>query len=234
MTVTPPPDDRLLPDLVALAASRPAVQVRRDGRLLRFTSSLGNAGQGPVEIRPNRNHPCPRGQHNSAQIIYRDVNGNGRYNLTKDTSVRRHRAGCMVYHRYHDHWHFKASARYTLFDPRADDNVVSTRRKVSFCLRDNRRLPLRYGTFGHGHAYGACSKYARQGISAGWMDVYQRYLAGQSLRLPNNLRDGLYCLKTTVDPLDQLVESDNDNNSSMRALKIRGNSVAIAETRRCR
>lgn len=234
-TATGPPDDRLLPDLVALAAAQPRVQVVRDGRLLRFTSSLGNVGLGPVEVRRSRTQPCPRGQRGASQIIYRDANGNGRYNPTKDTAVRRQRAGCMVYHRHHNHWHFQASARYTLSDPSRESRlVVAARRKVSFCLRDSARVPARYGTFAYRQSYGACTRERRHGISVGWMDVYQRFLPGQSLRLPRNLRPGVYCLETTVDPLDQLIESNNANNKSVRALLIKGNSVVVRETRLCR
>ena len=107
----------LLPDLVALPADELSIQIRKDGRRLRFSSSLGNIGVGPIEVRPNNLVPCPEGQHNSTQIIYVDGNANGRYNRKKDTAFVRHRAGCMVYHPLHHHWHFKASARYTLRTP---------------------------------------------------------------------------------------------------------------------
>ena len=232
---TSPPDDRLLPDLISLPASGAYVQARSDGPRLRFTSSLGNIGAGPIEVRPNRNRPCPAGQHNSTQIIYRDANSNGRYNPKKDTNLKRERAGCMVFHPLHDHWHFKASARYTLLDPSQGSRVVvSARRKVSFCLRDSARVPARYGSWDYPVTYGACSKQSPQGISVGWVDIYQSFLAGQYLRLPRNLKPGLYCLETIVDPIDQLAESDNTNNSSLRALSIRGNRVEPRPTKRCR
>lgn len=232
---TTPPDGRLLPDLVAVPARQFSIQQRSDGRRLRFTSSLGNIGAGPIEVRPNKNRPCPAGQHNSTQIIYRDGNGNGRYNLRKDLGITRHRAGCMVFHPAHNHWHFKASARYTLLDPSQEGRVVvSARRKVSFCLRDSALLPERYGTFGYREHYGRCTKRSPQGISIGWMDVYQSFLAGQALRLPEQLENGLYCLETTVDPIDQLVESNNDNNRSVRAIRLRGDRVEPRAATRCR
>ena len=112
--------------------------------------------------------------------------------------------------------------------------VVSARRKVSFCLRDTARVPARYGEFGYDLAYGRCTKRSPQGISIGWMDIYQSFLAGQALRLPDDLPNGLYCLQTVVDPIDQLVETDNDNNSSVRALRIHGTKVVVRPTARCR
>jgi hypothetical protein len=234
-TPTPPPDDRLLPDLVALRASDLRIQVLRNGqRRIRFSSSLGNKGKGPIEVRPNRSYPCPVGKHASTQVVYRDANKNGRYNRLIDTSVRRYKAGCMVYHPAHSHWHFEAAARYTLTKSGANrDVVVNARRKVSFCLRDIARLPASYGTWNYGSAYGACSKYSSQGISVGWMDVYRSYLAGQALLLPRNLPNGVYCLVTVVDPSNRLLESNNRNNGSVRALRIRGNSVTRAEQARC-
>jgi hypothetical protein len=112
--------------------------------------------------------------------------------------------------------------------------VVTARRKVSFCLRDSARVPARYGRWDHPVTYGACTKRSPQGISVGWQDIYPSYLAGQALRLPRNLKNGLYCLETIVDPIDQLAESDNGNNTSLRALTIRGNRVAVSPTMRCR
>lgn len=234
-TTSPTPADGLLrPDLQAMPASEPTIEVRKDGRRLRFTSSLANVGIGPMEVRPNRARPCPAGQHNATQVIYRDGNGNGRYNPRIDTDVQRHRAGCMVFHRHHDHWHFKASARYILLDPSAGDRVVvSARRKVSFCLRDSAPVPARLGTWHYREAYAECGRWTPQGISIGWMDVYQNFLVGQALRLPDALRPGVYCLETVVDPIDELIETNDDNNRSMRALSIRGIRVERRDIARC-
>ena len=234
-TTTPPPaDDLLRPDIVALRAQGLYISVRSNGRRLRFTSSLGNIGSGPLEVRPNQNQPCPAGQHNSTQIIYRDANGNGTYQPRRDTGIARRRAGCMVYHPLHHHWHFKATARYTLLDPgAAEPVVVSARRKVSFCLRDSARVPEWMGSWSYPVTYGACAKTTPQGISVGWMDIYQSFLAGQYLPLPKKLEDGIYCLHTVVDPLDQLTETNNDNNSSMREIAIRGDRVVQRPNTHC-
>ena len=235
-TPTPVPDDGLLrPDVVALRAQGLSISVRSNGRRLRFTSALGNLGPGPLEVRPNKNRPCPAGQHNSTQILYRDANGNGTYEPRRDSGVARRRAGCMVYHPFHRHWHFKATARYTLLDPgAAEPVVVSARRKVSFCLRDSARVPAWMGSWDYPVTYGACARKTPQGISVGWSDVYQSFLSGQYLPLPKKLEDGIYCLHTVVDPLDQLTETNNDNNSSMRELAIRGNRVVQRPNTHCR
>jgi hypothetical protein len=226
-TTTPAPDSRLLPDLVAVPATDLEIKEGAEVTRLRFSSSLGNIGLGPIEVRPNQNAPCPVGQHNSTQIVYLDANANTHYEARNDTTFVRHRAGCMIFHPKHDHWHFKASARYTLLDPSGENGfvVVSARRKVSFCLRDTARLPVEYGTWKYRERYGACSRRSPQGISVGWMDVYQSFLAGQALPLPEGLPNGLYCLQTVVDPINQLMETDDSNNSAVRALRIRGKRV---------
>lgn len=235
-TPTPAATDNLLrPDVVALPATNLSVQVTGDGRRLRFQSALGNLGPGVLEIRPNRNRPCPASQHNSTQIIFRDRNDDQRFTPSRDTRFSRRTAGCMVYHRSHDHWHFKASARYSLLERgRGDRTVVSARRKVSFCLRDSDRLPRGYGRWTYPVTYGACQKWTPQGIAVGWMDIYQSFLAGQSLPLPRSLPNGTYCLETVVDPLNQLVEANDDNNTSLRALAVRGTRVVPRPTRLCR
>ena len=235
-TQTVPPDTRLLPDLIAVPASELSIHLNKKTgiRRLRFSSSLGNVGAGPIEVRPNQNQPCPVGQHNSTQIIYRDANLNRIYEPLIDIGMARHRAGCMIYHPLHHHWHFKASAQYVLYDPSDGlQAVVSARRKVSFCLRDTARLPLRYGFFTYPEAYGACTRRSPQGISVGWMDIYQSFLAGQSVVLPLGLPDGLYCLTTVVDPIDQLLEVNNTNNGAVRALAIHGNRVRARPATRC-
>lgn len=209
------------------------MQSTSDGRLLRFTTSIGNVGVGPLEVRPDSSYPCPTGEQNATQIIYRDANANGRYNRTKDTGTSRHSAGCMVYHTAHEHWHFEAAAQYTLLDPDAGDRVViSEQQKVSFCLMDSTRLSEWDGSY-YRETYDGCGKRTAQGIGVGWVDVYKRYLAGQHVALPSDLPDGVYCLETTVNPLNLMVESQTDNNTSVRALRIRGTRVYGRDSSYC-
>jgi hypothetical protein len=67
----------------------------------------------------------------------------------------------------------------------------------------------------------------------GWMDIYQSFLAGQRLVLPDGLTDGLYCLQTVVDPVNQLVEGNDLNNASVAAFGIRGEKVHPRPPERC-
>lgn len=226
---------RLLPDARALPARDLSIVRNAAGRrTIRFESGLANTGRGVLEVRPNKNDSCRRKERHATQIMFRDRNRNGWYNRKVDTGLARHSAGCMVFHPTHDHWHFEAAARYALWHPRRDTPIVVKGRKMSFCLRDSERVPDRWATRDYAEYYGACSQRTRQGISIGWVDVYQSYLPGQFLTLPRNLADGLYCLRTTVDPRELLVEADETNNSSVRSVRIRGDRVTSKPFKRCK
>jgi hypothetical protein len=222
----------LKPNLIVLPAADLYIQRTSSARYLRFESGLGNIGRGPIEVRPNTNRPCPDGHHHATQVIYRD--GSRFFRRAVDTQVARRSAGCMIYHPAHNHWHFQAASRYTLFQPGEERTLVQVaRRKMSFCLRDSRRVPQSYGTYHQPEFYGACSKHSPQGISVGWVDVYQSFLAGQALRLPQAAGNGLYCLQIKVDPRNQLLESDDGDNTSMRAFTLRGDRIAFQPASRC-
>ena len=62
------------------------------------------------------------------------------FQRSRDRTDRRRDVGCMLRHPGHRHWHFDAMAAYSLRRPGTDNALVS-RNKVSFCLRDNRRVP---------------------------------------------------------------------------------------------
>lgn len=227
------PGGRLLPNLRVLRAAD--LHIVRNGteRKLRFESGLASVGDGPIEVRPNRLKKCPDGKQHSSQFMYRDVNGNGRYDVDVDTEAARRSAGCMLFHPYHDHWHFEAASRYTIAKAKRPELVKVAQRKMSFCLRDSRRVPAHMGAFDYAERYGACSRNSPQGISVGWVDVYQSYLAGQAIRLPRRMGDGLYCLRIKVDPQDQLLETDEKDNSSVRAFFMRGDRISYRDSEKC-
>jgi len=228
-----PRAELLRPNLVVLKAADMYIQHTSAGRLLRFESALGNIGRGPIEVRPNENRPCPSGQRHATQVVYRDTDGSRRFRRDVDTDLARRSAGCMVFHPAHNHWHFEAASRYSLFQPKIDRPVRVAHRKMSFCLRDSRRVPASYGTFRYVAFYGACSRDSLQGISIGWADVYQSFLPGQAMRLPASARDGLYCLAIRVDPRNQLLESNDDDNTSVRAFTMTGDRIRFERAARC-
>ena len=224
----------LLPNARALKANSLYVSTDAAGhRVLRYESGLANVGAGPLEVRPNNARPCPAGEKHASQIVYHDRDRNGRYSRARDTLTSRHSAGCMVYHPRHSHWHFEAAARFRLYRATERQPIEVTGRKMSFCLRDSERAPERWPTRDYPEFYGACSQHTPQGISIGWVDIYQNFLPGQSMRLPDRLPDGVYCLRTTVDPRDELRETDDTDNGSLRAFALHGSRVVTRPTPRC-
>ena len=211
-----------------------SIEMRNSHRWLRFESAIGNTGLGPLETRPDNRRRCGPGQKHASQVIYRDVDRNGRYKRSVDTRRWIRSAGCMVFHPRHDHWHFDAASRYSLV-PADGQRVVSKHRKTSFCLRDSRRVPPPWGAVKrYGEYYGSCDQNNPQGIMIGWADVYQSFLAGQALRLPDRMPNGRYCVRVDVDPFDQLKETDNTDNASVRAIRIRNRSVEPIHVSACR
>ena len=230
-TTTRPPLPLLLPNLASHPAENVHLRVTGRGRELRFAGVLANVGEGPLIVRPSGSPGCPRGQHHVAQAIAVDTDGDGSYAERTDRRRSRRAAGCMLYHPTHRHWHFDAMARYAL--TRQTNSVpLVTKDKVSFCLRDSRRIPGAEWA-GVRRRYGACRRDSIQAISAGWADVYRSSLPGQALPLPAALADGTYCLRTTADPLDLLEELYEDDNAATVGVRISGDSARVTGTARC-
>jgi hypothetical protein len=66
--------------------------------------------------------------------------------------------------------------------------------------------------------------YMVNGISVGWADVYNWYLADQYIEV-SGVPDGYYVLETLADPEDTIVELDDDDNASSVLIEICGNDV---------
>jgi hypothetical protein len=223
--------DGLLPNVRSLLPRNISVRTERGRRVLRFDATLANTGTGPLELVPQPARRCPAGQRHAAQRVYQDADGDTRYDRAADRRSVLVPSGCMLFHRAHEHWHLDASARYALTgtDP---TQVFVAQDKVSFCLRDNRRVTEEKVPV-HRRAYGDCARDRVQGITAGWADVYRARLPGQALRLPASVGDGVYCLRVRADPLDVLVESVEDDNEVVRAIRITGMTVTPGPPRSC-
>jgi hypothetical protein len=228
-------DKPLLPNMVPLRARDISITGRGEGRRLRFETSLASIGRGPMEVRPNGRIPCATHKRGASQVIYRDVDGSGSFKRSVDTAVTLRKAGCMVFHPSHNHWHFESSSFYSLQPVGRKPARASAYRKTSFCLRDSERVPEHLGDFDRPLFYGACSRDRPMGVNIGWADIYQSFLDGQSLNLARSrVPNGRYCLTIRVDPRDRLRESDERDNVSKRAIRIRDTSLSMLPNRICR
>lgn len=213
------------PDLIALRPDELAIVVENNRKLLRFSNTSANLGDGPLEVFPQNNSS---GTTEAFQRLYtHDANCNWRPASTNFV-------GTFAFHPEHDHWHFENFARYELRNVAANGNAGSTvlanSAKVSFCLGDTVSVNP-----GLKHAapqtFTQCDQTHPQGISVGWGDIYQWYLPGQSLDI-TGLANGDYWLLTTVDPSGLLNEGGGaaeTNNANAVKIHLEGNRVSVTQ-----
>ena len=149
-------------------------------------------------------------------------------------------AGTMTYHPSHGHNHVDDWVTFTLRleiasepDPR-NWPIVGSGAKVGFCLMDYYSCPSssgnghcrdnhlynqgtvlntsgQFANFGLGGQGYNCSPIS-QGISAGWEDVYSESLDGMWINIPPGTCNGNYWIVAEVDPLNNFVEENENNN----------------------
>jgi hypothetical protein len=187
-----------------------------DRKLLHFSNYIMNAGPGVLELLGNLNPAA--GVTVFTQHVYR-----------ADGTFEEFPSGKIIFHIGHDHWHFENFARYEVWSltPAGDlDAVVVLSDKVSYCIRDDRRANI------PGAAaqplFTDCEQ-ALQGMSPGWIDIYAFDTPGQTIDM-TGLPDGVYALRSTVDPAGQIVESDPTNNAGLVYFEVRGDRVRVLDS----
>ncbi|MGI9515501.1 MAG: lysyl oxidase family protein [Pirellulaceae bacterium] len=166
-----------------------------EGDLLRFSTAFANQGDGNLELRGG--NETQNGNQEVWQRVFDDQGG-----------YTDHLAGEFTYHPGHGHIHFDGYAIYNLREITPEGGVgdiVASGGKISFCLIDIARYDPNAGP----SEYGGCGQV--QGVTAGWSDVYGRYLSDQWINI-SGIADGSYWLEVVVDPDDQILESDETNN----------------------
>lgn len=218
----------LLPDLRTLPPYELRLAVdAQGGREIRFSNAVWNAGAGPLEVRGRL--AARSGGIHIDQRVYR---GNGAF-----TTFDR---GELIFHHPHDHWHWEGFSIYEVWSVTADGSLgelLASSDKVSYCMRDDtavesgprdwstlpaRQIPDRPRYLGCG--------WQLQGISAGWSDIYIESLPGQAVDI-SDLPDGLYALKSTVNPEGLLAEADTTNNAAITFFALREGQVQMIAVR---
>ncbi len=207
----------LLPDLRTLAPSglRITYSSRDEKTLLKLTNSIWNAGYGPLVL-VGTVEPGAETQ----KLVQRISRDDGEF-IEQST-------GEFIFHPGHNHWHLNGFAVYDLWSLQPNgtlDQVIASSGKIGYCLRDIRRSSqaVRIDRAG----FTSCGR-VRQGLSVGWTDVYQYYLAGQSIDI-TGLEDGTYALMSTADPYNLIRESDEANNGIVIFLEIQGTRVTVID-----
>ena len=215
---TPPTATPLYPDLKTL----PPEDLRfgtatingSSRRVLRFSNTAWNAGQGPMDLYARTVDTTSGKKTRVDQRVY-DSAGN----------YTPYRVGDFVFHAAHNHFHFEGFANYELWTRTEYDNWVASGRnqgqaqrrgtKTTFCLMDTLRVQALAGSPSSA-VYNECGK-TRQGISVGWGDEYDYSLPDQWIDLGTStyrLPDGKYVLRSVADPKNVLYESANRSEAS--------------------
>ena len=191
-------------------------------QVLRFTNTVHNAGQGPLELIGKTITTSGQRKTRVYQRLY-SVTG---------TREKTNAVGTFVYHPSHDHMHFGNFAEYQLWtraefaawlrsgrtegSPRRADLLSS---KVTFCVMDYRRVHLKPGSPRYA-VYDQCGRHL-QGLSVGWGDTYKYSLPEQWIDLGTTpLASGRYVLRSVADPLNRIYESEHRRDSAREARNV--------------
>ena len=202
-----------LPDLQTLPPFdlRLVANQRRGERLIRFSNSVWNSGRGVLELR-GRHDP----QNKTVEVT--------QYLYGFDQVLVKGDVGEFDYHPEHEHWHWEDFSIYKIWTVEPDGDlgkVVVSSGKVGFCLldtspMDDEQLQERSHPMletAQRRRYGQCS-WRRQGITPGWLDTYFFYTPGQAMDV-SDLSNGIYALRSMVDPDGLIYESNKNNNSAL-------------------
>jgi hypothetical protein len=207
----------------------------RGRTVLRVPTFIGNAGQGPLEYVPaGPAEDFPADCHDDGnpdidgdgdaddndvvvqQRIYDDVDANGVFTRSVDTTSQSVVVACRYFHAAHDHYHVEAFAGFLLRNEQTGQSV-GTGSKVSFCVSDSGPFDLslpgaQQPSGGIGYYRGGCRRaLSIRGVSVGWYDTYGWNLPGQEIDV-TGLPAGYYCVIVQVDPEDRLDETDETDN----------------------
>lgn len=244
----------LLPNLVALPARNPHLrtgayfadpqaggtpscypeEVAEQGarRCLRFDQVVANFGEGPFELRYRI-----EGMSRDQQLRQRIYLSDGSFT---DTAV-----DTYEFHPVHAHFHYKNFAQAFLYRIQDDGSLQEIRqsRKNGFCMIDveNRR----FGSDATGRPYKGesprtyyfprCNVPSEHdgrgaamvnGISVGWADVYNWFLADQYIEI-SGVPDGTYVLKTVANPSHTVHETTEQDNVAQVRIHLHADRVEI-------
>ena len=201
-------------------------------RCLRFDQVIANEGDGPFELRYRM-----EGLANDQQLRQRIYASDGTFT---DTTV-----DSYEFHPVHAHFHYKNFGRAYLYGFRPDGTLEKIResRKNGFCMIDveNTRFGLDpagapyKGEAPRTYYFPRCNTatehdehgtYMVNGISVGWADVYNWFLADQYIEI-SGVPDGVYVLETLANPARTVHETNLDDDAARVTIRLRGDTVEL-------
>jgi hypothetical protein len=220
----PPPaaaGGEAVPDLAMAPLSDFQIQWVNGRRMLRFTAMMVNVGSGPFEVRGSRASTSQTMRVD--QVVFSDA--------SRSSVSRRFATGAEAKWSGdgHDHWHVQEMMRYDLWGSRGTTRGA----KVGFCFLDSDpyRLSLPGAAGGSYYRGSWCENTRnalsnRMGISVGWGDEYEWYLAWQWVDI-TGLPGGTYTLRANVDPYGFFTETRENNQCASARISFGASSSAV-------
>jgi hypothetical protein len=215
----------MLPDLQTLPIVDLTLRFNPNtgARFLRFSNSIVNAGAGPLEL-----HGVLDKQQNAVIVSQHISSG--------EEVIVEPLEGTFYFSGDHLHWHWEDFIAYEIWTVETGGELsrkVLSNDKVGFCLYDKHPIGIDWiaqnTSLGLERAprsvYTTC-RYGRQGISVGWVDVYEYHLPGQALDI-SDLDDGIYALRSVANLYGTLHERNYENNDTVLYFSITGTDLMI-------
>jgi hypothetical protein len=216
---------QMLPDQEVLYGCDPYEVSGGAQRCLRFDTLVVNAGVGALELRYDGSGVVQ--SLHAVQRIYRS-----------DGSYVDRTAGSFYFDPAHQHFHYRDFSLSSLWRSDASGKRLGTRpvaqgRKDGFCLEDLDAYAATAPSAVYTYPT-ACYPIVRSdgsirqinGISPGWLDVYDETLTNQSIEI-TGVADGYYLLQITVDP-DRTMKLDPHSRLSVyERIRICGDQVDV-------
>jgi hypothetical protein len=208
------PDQRSLPDLIALPAWSISVHHKRGRDILGFNATEWNAGPGTLVVEGFRG-------------VDQEFMDAFQYFLIDGAAVGRAPVGQLEFHREHYHWHFEEFTEYSLLDSTRTEVLVSG--KQSWCLANTDAIDLSVENANWrgyaGDLFTMCggpgALWIREVLDVGWGDTYAQFSRDQAFDV-TDLPNGDYYIRTTVNPTGSLFEGNTANNVEDRLIRLRG------------
>lgn len=202
------------PDLTMRAPYQLRPDREHGRKMLRAANAVLSIGAGPVELRGTRTGPR---MMDAVQYLRR---ADRRHSLAVPGG-----AGHIVFTPIPGqggYWKFANAAKFELWTTGADAKLVRTGEKLIYCLRDLRRL-WDWRRTPDRAVYPACSQNPKRrkvtlGTSPGWADIYPATYYDQWIDVTGLA--GCFELLHIADPENQIIESDETNNTSKTRVRL--------------
>jgi hypothetical protein len=224
--VTPSGGSIAYPDLQLLMPTG-EIYIKSSGttRMLEFTHTTWDAGEGPWELRPTYN--AATGISQGYQALYTMPNP-GEWKFAYTVPV----VGPMLWTPPSD-YNFPLD-KFWLYNSNGPSggpgSVVATSPKVDFCMTSDTKVGGVPNTPSFNVYYVAnCEKpEGKLGLGVGWGDTYNAYDGGEGIEV-SSLPNGIYWLRGEVDPNHYFQESNTSNNITDTKLQVEGKTVKVLE-----